>query len=77
MVNVAILVDGQRPIGARARRIPEPHLRLCSTSGPRGLALQTQLTCHSLSDMQDYCQPQAPGDRHNKAARGMVSCGCG
>lgn len=61
VVNIAVLVDGQRPIGARARRIPEPHLRLCSTSGPRGLALQTQLTCHSLSDMQDYCQPQAPG----------------
>ncbi|XP_072278918.1 L-fucose kinase isoform X2 [Pyxicephalus adspersus] len=61
VVNVAVLVDGQRPIGARARRILEPHLRLCSTSGPRGLDLQTQLTCHSFYDLQDYCQPQAPG----------------
>ncbi|XP_075045508.1 LOW QUALITY PROTEIN: L-fucose kinase [Mixophyes fleayi] len=61
VVNVAVLVDGQRPMGARARRIPEPQLRLCSNSGPRGAELHTALTCHSLADLQDYRQPQAPG----------------
>ncbi|XP_044126407.1 L-fucose kinase [Bufo gargarizans] len=61
VVNVAILVDGQRPIGARARRIPEPLLRLHSKSGPPGAEIRTQLTCGSLAELQDYCQPQAPG----------------
>ncbi|XP_063801940.1 L-fucose kinase isoform X2 [Pseudophryne corroboree] len=61
VVNVAVLVDGQRPIGAAARRIPELQLRLSSSSGPQGAQLHTQLTCHSLADLQDYCQPQAPG----------------
>ncbi|KAM9301554.1 L-fucose kinase [Gastrophryne carolinensis] len=61
VVNLAVLVDGQRPIGARARRIPEAELHLCSRSGPRGAVHQTQLTCRSLADLQDYCQPQAPG----------------
>ncbi|XP_068115798.1 L-fucose kinase isoform X2 [Hyperolius riggenbachi] len=61
VVNIAILVDDQRPIGARARRIAEPQLRLSSNSGPRGMDLQTQLTCSSVADLQDYCQPQAPG----------------
>ncbi|KAM5127525.1 L-fucose kinase [Mantella aurantiaca] len=61
VVNMAVLVDGQRPIGARVRRIAEPLLRLFSSSGPRGRDLHNQITCHSLSDLQDYCQPQAPG----------------
>ncbi|CAN2389283.1 L-fucose kinase [Pristimantis euphronides] len=61
VVNVAVLVDGKRPIGARARRIPEPLLRLYSKSGPPGAEIQTELTCASLSDLQDYSQPQAPG----------------
>ncbi|NP_001108290.1 fucose kinase L homeolog [Xenopus laevis] len=61
VVNVAVLVDGQRPIGARARRIQQLELRLCSDSGPPGTELHTQLTCLNLSDLQDYCQPHAPG----------------
>ncbi|KAM4018042.1 L-fucose kinase isoform 2-T2 [Anomaloglossus baeobatrachus] len=61
VVNVAVLVDGQRPIGARARRIPEPLLRLHSKSGPGGAEIHLELTCRSLDDLQDYCQPQAPG----------------
>ncbi|XP_069595628.1 L-fucose kinase isoform X1 [Ranitomeya imitator] len=61
VVNVAVLVDGKRPIGARARRIPEPVLRLYSKSGPAGAEIHLQLTCGNLDDLQDYCQPQAPG----------------
>ncbi|XP_069822471.1 L-fucose kinase isoform X2 [Dendropsophus ebraccatus] len=61
VVNVAVLVDGQRPIGAQVRRIPEPLLRLYSKSGPLRAEIHTELTCGSLSDLQDYCQPQAPG----------------
>ncbi|KAM4721903.1 L-fucose kinase [Rhinophrynus dorsalis] len=61
VVNVAVLVDGRRPMGARARRIPQPELRLCSDSGPCGTQLHTELTCYSLADLEDYCQPHAPG----------------
>ncbi|CAH2323870.1 L-fucose kinase isoform X1 [Pelobates cultripes] len=61
VVNVAVLVDGQRPIGARVRRIPKAEIHLCSDSGPQGTQLHTELTCVSLADLQDYCQPQAPG----------------
>ncbi|XP_056381408.1 L-fucose kinase isoform X2 [Hyla sarda] len=61
VVNVAVLVDGQRPIGSQARRIPEPLLRLSSKSGPLKAEIHTELTCGSLNDLQDYCQPQAPG----------------
>ncbi|KAM4614483.1 L-fucose kinase [Discoglossus pictus] len=61
VVNVAVLVDGQRPMGARARRIPQPQLHLCSDSGPQGTQLHTQLVCRTLADLQDYCQPHAPG----------------
>ncbi|XP_066439899.1 L-fucose kinase [Eleutherodactylus coqui] len=61
VVNVAVLVDGKRPMGARARRIPDPLLRLYSKSGPPGAEIHIELTCESLVDLQDYCQPQAPG----------------
>ncbi|XP_029464770.1 L-fucose kinase isoform X2 [Rhinatrema bivittatum] len=61
VVNIAILVDGQRPIGARARRIPEQKLRLVSASGIRGREVVTEVLCQSLEDMRDYCQPHAPG----------------
>ncbi|XP_053558225.1 L-fucose kinase [Bombina bombina] len=61
VVNIAVLVDGQRPMGARARRISQPELLLFSDSGPKGMQLHTQVTCKRLSDLQDYCQPHAPG----------------
>lgn len=61
VVNMAVLVDGDRPMGAQARRIPEHVLRLHSKSGPLRAEIQTDLNCRSLSDLQDYCQPQAPG----------------
>ncbi|XP_043837163.1 LOW QUALITY PROTEIN: L-fucose kinase [Dromiciops gliroides] len=59
VVDLAILVDGRRPIGARARRIPEPELRL--SIGTHSGEVFTDLVCQSLEDLQDYCQPHAPG----------------
>lgn len=61
-MDVAVLVDGCRPIGARVRRIPEPELRLLSLGGvPRGEAV-AELVCRELEDLRDYCQPHAPGE---------------
>ncbi|XP_068943745.1 L-fucose kinase isoform X2 [Petaurus breviceps papuanus] len=59
VVDLAILVDGQRPIGARARRITQPELRL--SIGTHSGEVFTELVCQSLEDLQDYCQPHAPG----------------
>lgn len=61
VVDVAILVDGRRPIGARARRIAEPELRLVSASGVLEGEVVVELVCRHLEDLQDYCQPHAPG----------------
>nr|XP_033798542.1 L-fucose kinase [Geotrypetes seraphini]XP_033798543.1 L-fucose kinase [Geotrypetes seraphini]XP_033798544.1 L-fucose kinase [Geotrypetes seraphini]XP_033798545.1 L-fucose kinase [Geotrypetes seraphini]XP_033798546.1 L-fucose kinase [Geotrypetes seraphini]XP_033798547.1 L-fucose kinase [Geotrypetes seraphini]XP_033798548.1 L-fucose kinase [Geotrypetes seraphini] len=61
VVNIAVLVDGQRPIGARVRRIVELELRLVSASGSPGREVVTEVVCQSLEDIQDYCQPHAPG----------------
>uniref|UniRef100_A0A7M4E1V4 Fucose kinase n=1 Tax=Crocodylus porosus TaxID=8502 RepID=A0A7M4E1V4_CROPO len=61
VVDVAILVDGCRPIGAQARRIAEPELRLVSTSGTLEGEVLLELVCQDLEDLQDYCQPHAPG----------------
>lgn len=52
-------VDSRRPIGARARRIPEPELRLAV--GPRQDQMAVKIVCCNLDDMRGYCQPQAPG----------------
>ncbi|XP_074738007.1 L-fucose kinase isoform X1 [Strix uralensis] len=61
VVDVAVLVDGCRPIGARVRRISEPELRLVSLGGsPRSEAV-VELVCRELEHLQDYCQPHAPG----------------
>ncbi|XP_042336778.1 L-fucose kinase isoform X2 [Sceloporus undulatus] len=61
VVDVAVLVDGQRPIGAQARRLAEPELRLMSASGSLEGELVVDLVCRELEDLRDYCQPHAPG----------------
>ncbi|XP_032557408.1 L-fucose kinase [Chiroxiphia lanceolata] len=61
VVDVAVLVDGCRPIGARVRRIPAPELRLVSLSGAPPSQAVTELVCQELEHLQDYCQPHAPG----------------
>ncbi|XP_037265116.1 L-fucose kinase isoform X1 [Falco rusticolus] len=61
VVDLAVLVDGCRPIGARVRRISEPELRLVSLSGTPQSEAVAELVCQELQDLQDYCQPHAPG----------------
>ncbi|XP_060131908.1 L-fucose kinase isoform X3 [Zootoca vivipara] len=61
VVDLAVLVDGHRPIGAQARRIAEPELRLVSSSGRLEGEMVVELVCRDLEDLQDYCQPHAPG----------------
>ncbi|CAL1547211.1 unnamed protein product [Lymnaea stagnalis] len=55
---VGLLVNGKRPIGARARRIREPILRLSIINENTN---NTEVECHTLTDLEDYCQPLAPG----------------
>ncbi|NXX78416.1 FUK kinase, partial [Urocolius indicus] len=61
VVDVAVLVDGARPVGARVRRIAEPELRLVSLGTPRHSQAAAELVCRELQHLQDYCQPHAPG----------------
>uniref|UniRef100_U3JY51 Fucose kinase n=1 Tax=Ficedula albicollis TaxID=59894 RepID=U3JY51_FICAL len=61
VVDVAVLVDGCRPIGARVRRIAQPELRLVSLSGTPPSEVLAELVCQELEHLQDYCQPHAPG----------------
>ncbi|XP_069918830.1 L-fucose kinase isoform X2 [Oryctolagus cuniculus] len=59
VLGLAVRVDGRRPIGARARRILEPELRLAV--GPQQDEMAMKIVCRSLDELQDYCQPHAPG----------------
>ncbi|XP_010642728.1 L-fucose kinase isoform X1 [Fukomys damarensis] len=59
VLGLAVRVDGRRPIGARARCIPEPELWLAV--GSRQDEKAVKIVCQSLDDLQDYCQPHAPG----------------
>ncbi|XP_070686170.1 L-fucose kinase [Pempheris klunzingeri] len=61
VTNVAVKVDGKRPIGARARRIREPRLLLVSHPGGRDGGVSMETACDNLDDLRDYYQPQAPG----------------
>ncbi|KAJ8343194.1 hypothetical protein SKAU_G00305230 [Synaphobranchus kaupii] len=61
VVNVAIQVGSRRPIGARARRIKEPRLLLVSSGGGRDCQVATETVCLTLQDLEDHCQPHAPG----------------
>ncbi|KAM9495286.1 L-fucose kinase isoform 2-T2 [Clarias gariepinus] len=61
VVNVSIKVDGKRPIGARVRRISEPQIVLLSRSGPLECSMTTKTVCKELTDLDDHCQPHAPG----------------
>uniref|UniRef100_A0A1A8EKU9 L-fucose kinase n=2 Tax=Nothobranchius korthausae TaxID=1143690 RepID=A0A1A8EKU9_9TELE len=61
VTNVAVKIDGKRPIGARARRILKPHFLFVSHSGGRDSGVSMEVVCETLDDLRDYCQPQAPG----------------
>ncbi|CAL8360679.1 unnamed protein product [Lota lota] len=72
VTNMAVRVDGKRPIGARARRIREPRLLLVSHAGGRDSDVATETVCESLEDLKDYCQPHAPGALH----KAVCVCSC-
>ncbi|XP_073327982.1 L-fucose kinase [Pagrus major] len=61
VTNVAVKIDGKRPIGARARRIREPRLLLVCCIGGRDSGVSRETVCDTLDDLKDYCQPHAPG----------------
>ncbi|NXK68312.1 FUK kinase, partial [Sylvietta virens] len=61
VVDVAVLVDGCRPIGARVRRIVQPELHLVTLSGTPPSEVVGGVVCRELEHLQDYCQPHAPG----------------
>ncbi|XP_070574634.1 L-fucose kinase-like [Ptychodera flava] len=58
VTNAAIIIDGKRPIGAKCRRIHEPHLVLVLGTDPNS---QTHLVCKELSHLADYTNPQSTG----------------
>ncbi|ELW63024.1 L-fucose kinase [Tupaia chinensis] len=76
VLGLAVRVDGRRPIGARARRILEPELWLAV--GPRQDEMAVKIVCRNLDDLQDYCQPHAPGALLKAAfiCAGIVSVRC-
>ncbi|XP_057692271.1 L-fucose kinase isoform X2 [Corythoichthys intestinalis] len=61
VTNVAVKIDGRRPIGARARRVRAPRLLLVSRAGGRDSDVATETLCETVEDLWDYCQPNAPG----------------
>lgn len=57
VVNIAVLVDGKKPIGAKAQRIREPSIVL-----KIGLDdLSSELVIEDVKDLLDYDQPNAEG----------------
>ena len=62
VVNVAVKVDGRRPIGARARRVREPRLLLVTSSSGADCSVATETVCRTLQDLEDHRQPHAPGE---------------
>ncbi|MDX9755056.1 MAG: L-fucokinase [bacterium] len=55
VVNMGVQIDGERPIGAKVRRIAEPVLLFQSGEDDR------IHRCTTLDDLRDYAQPLAPG----------------
>ncbi|XP_041455292.1 L-fucose kinase-like [Lytechinus variegatus] len=57
VVDAAILLDGEKKIGAKVKRIPEPKLVLVLGKESGG----TEIVCEELKDLANYTNPQAPG----------------
>lgn len=68
VTNIAVKLDGKRPIGARARLIVQPHLVLVTYSGGRSSGVSTRTLCENLEDLKDYSQPHAPGGSLDQSA---------
>jgi len=67
VVNMALLVDGQRPLGAMARCLPnrwelvfEIRSARPGSDGSGEGALQAPVVCHTLRDLEDHNSPSAP-----------------
>lgn len=58
--NLAIRVDGAKPIGARARRKPDA-LSICVSALSRGKKVGPPLVLSSLAQFGDVADPTAPG----------------
>ncbi|XP_048402241.1 L-fucose kinase [Stegostoma tigrinum] len=61
VLDIAILVDKCKPIGAKVRRIAEPKLHLVLNSGGKETGMSMEIVCQTLEDLRDYSQPRAPG----------------
>ena len=59
VVNVAILLNGKRPVGARICKVHEPVIRL--TLVGRNESENQSIVCETLDQLNDYNAPQAPG----------------
>ncbi|XP_048578770.1 L-fucose kinase [Nematostella vectensis] len=57
VTNVAIKLNGEKPIQVQIKRIPEPEIVLVINAGDHS----TRVVCKKLEDMADYSQPHAPG----------------
>ncbi|XP_013387060.1 L-fucose kinase-like isoform X2 [Lingula anatina] len=57
VVDLALLVDGKKPIGVKVRRIPVPVI--ISVIGGEG-GTTTRVCCEQLSDLENYNKPHAP-----------------
>ncbi|MFP3905358.1 MAG: L-fucokinase, partial [Armatimonadota bacterium] len=62
VLNAAVLLDGEYPIRATARRIEEPVLRFESSDQ------QTACTVRTLEDLRRYASPQEPLSLHRAVA---------
>ncbi|XP_046848617.1 L-fucose kinase-like [Xenia sp. Carnegie-2017] len=59
VTNVAVKVDGIKPIGAKIRKIPKYELILVMCD--KRTNHQEILECKKLEDLKDYCEPSASG----------------
>ncbi|KAL6059312.1 Fucose kinase, variant 2 [Balamuthia mandrillaris] len=59
VVNIALKMEGKKPIVAKARRIPEPIIIMHLSS--EGITHTTELCCRECSHLSDFAQPLAAG----------------
>lgn len=59
-MNVAIKVKGERPIGAKARKIEEPVIRLSTSSSFNHTEKYRNVVCRSRKDFADFADPAVP-----------------
>lgn len=60
MINMAIKVNGSKPIGAKVRRIKDTKIIRIKEFG-LGDNLLVDLTLNSINDLKDFHVPNSPG----------------